>query len=183
MGRPGNGLRPLGGQRPPGGACDTDLAHRRLAQTLEHARGHHRHGVGRDLEPGLITTPVKTYFTAQEQLAFNVQVPQALQLLLSVWRLEQTPEQLVVVGTGVYAGAEWDLGVGEDTAVATAIRPLAVAADPAGANAVRAVEDATFSATPYSAGDVFEVVVTVSAGTGTLGQGTFAKLVVAEAAA
>lgn len=47
-------------------------------------------------------------------------------------------------------------------------------------NAVRAVEDATFSATPYSAGDVFEVVVTVSAGTGTLGQGTFAKLVVAE---
>lgn len=48
-------------------------------------------------------------------------------------------------------------------------------------NAANAVEEATFSATPYSAGDVFEAVVTVSAGTGTLGQGAFAKLVVAEA--
>ncbi len=26
---------------------------------------------GRDLEAGLITTPIKTYFTAQEQLAFS----------------------------------------------------------------------------------------------------------------
>lgn len=50
-------------------------------------------------------------------------------------------------------------------------------------NVANAVEEATFSATPYSAGDVFEVVVTVSAGTGTLGQGAFAKLVVTEAAA
>lgn len=50
-------------------------------------------------------------------------------------------------------------------------------------NAANAVEEATFSSAPYSAGDVFEAVVTVSAGTGTLGQGAFAKLVVAEAAA
>lgn len=44
-------------------------------------------------------------------------------------------------------------------------------------------EDGTFSTAAYAAGDVFEVVVTVSAGTGTLGQGVFAKLVVREAAA
>lgn len=53
--------------------------------------------------------------------------------------LTLAPEQLVVVGTGAFAGAEWDLGVGEDTAVAAAIRPLVAAAEPAGANAVRAV--------------------------------------------
>lgn len=47
-------------------------------------------------------------------------------------------------------------------------------------NAARAVEEATFSATPYSADDVFEVVLTATAGGGTLGQGAFAKLVVAE---
>ncbi|MBX7167940.1 MAG: hypothetical protein K1X74_16520 [Pirellulales bacterium] len=35
---------------------------------------------GNDLDPGLLTTPVKTYFTAQELIAFDVQVPQALQL-------------------------------------------------------------------------------------------------------
>lgn len=39
---------------------------------------------------------------------------------------------------------------------------------------------ATFSSTPYIVTDVFEVNVTVSAGTGTLGQGIFADLVVRE---
>lgn len=38
------------------------------------------------------------------------------------------------------------------------------------------------SSTSYSAGDVFEVVVAVTAGTGTLGQGLFAQAVFREAA-
>lgn len=35
---------------------------------------------GREIGSGIVATPVKTYFTAQEQIAFNVQVPQAMQL-------------------------------------------------------------------------------------------------------
>ncbi len=35
---------------------------------------------GRDYEPGLITTPVKAYFTAKEEIAFNIQIPHAMQL-------------------------------------------------------------------------------------------------------
>ena len=42
--------------------------------------------------------------------------------------------------------------------------------------------DGSVSAAPYVADDVFEVVITVSAGTGTLPQGVFAELVVREAA-
>lgn len=43
-------------------------------------------------------------------------------------------------------------------------------------------ETAAFSTAAYSAGDVFEIVETVSAGSGTLPQGVFANLVVHEAA-
>ncbi|MEQ9380138.1 MAG: hypothetical protein RJP95_04700, partial [Pirellulales bacterium] len=35
---------------------------------------------GRDYEPGLITTPVQAYFTAKEEIAFNIQIPHAMQL-------------------------------------------------------------------------------------------------------
>ena len=42
--------------------------------------------------------------------------------------------------------------------------------------------DGAFASTGYVADDVFEVVVTVSAGTGTLGQGLAAQLMVREAA-
>lgn len=49
-------------------------------------------------------------------------------------------------------------------------------------NTAYLVEEATFSSTAYSANDVFEVVVTATAGGGTLGQGLFLKLVVREAA-
>lgn len=44
-------------------------------------------------------------------------------------------------------------------------------------------EDGTFSSTTVAAGDVFEVQITVNAGTGTLGQGVFALLILKEAAA
>ncbi len=33
---------------------------------------------GRDYEPGLVTTPVKAYFTAKEEIAFNIQIPNAM---------------------------------------------------------------------------------------------------------
>lgn len=35
---------------------------------------------GRDYEPGLVTTPVKAYFTAKEEIAFNIQIPGAMNL-------------------------------------------------------------------------------------------------------
>ncbi|OGG44120.1 MAG: hypothetical protein A3F84_27810 [Candidatus Handelsmanbacteria bacterium RIFCSPLOWO2_12_FULL_64_10] len=51
-------------------------------------------------------------------------------------------------------------------------------------NAARAFESAAgFSSTTFVADDVFECVVTVSAGTGTLGQGLFCELVTREDAA
>ncbi|MBX3413702.1 MAG: hypothetical protein KF708_13510 [Pirellulales bacterium] len=35
---------------------------------------------GNELEEGLISTPVKAYFRAQEQVAFNIQIPSTMQL-------------------------------------------------------------------------------------------------------
>jgi len=35
---------------------------------------------GHDYEPGIVTTPVKAYFTAKEEIAFNIQIPYAMQL-------------------------------------------------------------------------------------------------------
>lgn len=50
-------------------------------------------------------------------------------------------------------------------------------------NTANASESGAVSVTSYAAGDVLEVVVTVSAGTGTLGQGLFTSAVLREAAA
>lgn len=48
------------------------------------------------------------------------------------------------------------------------------------ANTARVVEAGTINTTSYVAGDVFEVVVTVNAGTGTLGKGLFCHAVLRE---
>jgi len=35
---------------------------------------------GRDYKPGLVSTPVKAFFTAKEEIAYNIEIPHALQL-------------------------------------------------------------------------------------------------------
>lgn len=50
---------------------------------------------------------------------------------------------------------------------------LTAAIDITSAQAARALVDATVATTDYAANDVFEISITVSAGTGTLGSGVF----------
>lgn len=59
---------------------------------------------------------------------------------------------------------------------------LSAAVGLSSANAAFAKVTGTISVANYAPGDVFEVVVTVSAGTGALGQGLFAQAVFREAA-
>lgn len=59
---------------------------------------------------------------------------------------------------------------------------LSTTCDFSNADAITVIKEATFSNTAYAADDIFEVVVTATAGGGTLGQGLGADLVLREAA-